>query len=1204
MGAEIKILAGPAGSGKSNRLYEELIRDAYRNRDRQFFLIVPEQAGSSMEQRILRMNKRITGRDGFFNIDIIGFTRLAYRVFQEQGRSLRNVMEDYGKTILLRAVIGRVRDRLSLYRGSVDRQGFVEELKSLFSEFFLFDISPEDLENVIRNLAPEEDRLKQKLEEILCIYREFREDEVFRSDYMVAEELPAYLARLLSEEGEIACVDGAVFVFDGFTGFTAEQRKVLEALKHRASGLSFSVTIEQGEMDDPLFGKSREMLNQLRSLSTEVKEEWQKEERQDRPEMLNHLTRHIFRFPIRTYHGPVDSDPALRIWKTANPPEQLKVVAEDIRTRVAAGELRYRDAAILTPDLEGLSAYLDPVMGEYDLPYFCDRTRNFINNPIIDAQLAILLIADLDFSEESVFSLVKTGILDHAVEEAGLDPGSMERLENFVMEHGIRGKKLWQKPAGDFVKNKKKEQKMTEMEEVYLEEIEEARSLIISVLSPFLRYTGRKEYPVKQMIDALLAISDDPRLRLEDRCSEAARDLRDMGYPADAAAYANIRDKYRSVLEKTKTILGNAGMTVHDLRETLLIGVREIKVGVIPPTLDTVLVGDLDRTRLGAVKYLYILDMNEGIFPRPKSAGGILSDRDRAAVGKQLTDKTLAPDETDKRFREQFSFYLATGKPVEKLTICYSEKLRSGKEQERSYLIGRILRLFDGMEAHFHTRRRLSGVKTTDRMEYIDLLRRKAEGRLSGPETERCRVLAGVFPEIEESYVREQQGREKLPQELIDRLQVRVSVSRMEAYAKCPYAYFLRYILRLGERKRHELKEYDIGNILHRTLELVFTEVRDGYGNDWNKLGEEDQNRIVQTAVRQSILEEKPYLTEEDLSTGKTELTVRELDRMARENVEILKLQVRDGKMLPELFEQPFEAEFTAEGPSGREETIQITGVVDRIDTDRSEDGTVFLKIVDYKTGDKKLDLRDVRDGRNLQLSVYFRILTEIFSGDGGMAVPAGLYYYHLDQPVLKELKANLLKTMSEEKAAGETFRQECMLRGIPNISPAGEESKLPAHYIAELQETGTVNASRQLENGKTIPVKVTKDHVPSAAALLATTEDLISFGDYSLFKMKELTGNILSGRVEKYPTRKAGDQKDSCDYCAAAAVCRFRKGETPDHIVGKAGDSRILLQELCRIGKDNPVELRKACLKEKLTVEERMELLDEDTDDDEGEDE
>ena len=1221
MSASVEIMIGGAGVGKSARLYRELVDTAFRNAAKKYYLIVPEQAGSSMEQRILSLNKERTGRNGFFNIDIIGFTRLAYRVFDEQGRSMKQVMEEYGKTILLRSVVARVRSTLSLYQGSVERQGFIDELKSLFSEFMLFDIQPEDLMKALENLEEGDFQLKSKMQDVLTIYRAFREDPVFREDYMVAEELPAYLARLLSESAAVKCVDGATFIFDGFTGFTAEQRKVLEEIVKRAETVRFAVTIEPEEMNDPLFGQSKETLEQLLSIVPSAKVVPVKDEVSgvdetygekcdgagtdlpdfgDEPKKetgrnpavckdpLQVLTENVFRFPAKEYKDSLEGK--IEIWQAENPVEELSLVAEDIRRRVQQKEIRYRDAAILTADISGLSAYADSVMREYEIPYFSDQNRSFINNPIIDAQLSVLEIPDRDFSYESVFGFLKTGILDLSVKD---HRRKLELLENFVIAHGIRGRKLWEKEAVHFTGGRK----LSEAEKKQLEEMDELRCLFLDVLKPVLRFAGKKEYPVSKMIRGLIALAEDPRLHLLERGDLSGEDLLKLGYPAEARAYPGIQDKYLAVLEKTEAILGELKMTLHDLRETLMIGVREIKVGVIPPTLDAVLIGDLERTRFGGCKVLYIVNMNEGILPHPKGRGSILSDLDRTRLAGALAEKCLAPDETEKRFREQFSLYLAISKARNSLIFSFSKKNRGKGDMEPSFLLGRIRRVLPGLTVIRKDKEPVSGTPGPDRMEYIRLLRKEKDETLTLEEQERKKVLAEVFPDISEVEEGRQQGAEHLPDELTSSLNLSLSISQLEKYAKCPYEWFLTYVLRLRKRRIHAMDDLDLGNILHEVMKEVFTRVKDEHKNDWKNLSSEMMEELVKDAVSGAIEREKPGLKEEDLQDGKTGVILAEVEELALRTVEMQKFQLAESSMLPDLFEATFEAEFTAKGTSG-ERKIKLLGIIDRLDSYKGEDGTTYIRILDYKTGNKDLDLQALQDGRSLQLPMYLRILTEIFTAEGG-TVPAGMYYYHVDSPVLEKLNT---KAATPEEAAEQDTESKLKLRGLPNVGPVSEEEQVPKHFILEIQEKGTVSADRTLNKGKVLPIDVTKEHELKSNILTATTEDLLGLGDYSLFEMNRLAERLLSGKVEKHPTRVAGAEKGSCDHCDARDVCRFRGEDSPERYVKPVKDKSALLSQLVATGKENPAKIGNARMKDESPEEARRDETADDADEDDGE--
>ena len=1271
MKADVRILTGSAGSGKSKKIYEELVDLAAVHPEQRFYLIVPEQAGSSMEQRILAVNRERTGRAGFFNIDIIGFTRLAYRIFEEQGRSMRQVLEDYGKTILLRSVVGKVRSELELYSGSVDRQGFIDELKSLFSEFLMFDISPGELEKAMNTLPESGLHLQRKLKDVLTIYRAFREDSAFLEQYMVAEELPAYLARLLTESGEVRTVDGCTFYFDGFTGYTAAQRKVLECLICRAKAMTFTITLDPEDTGNPMFEQSTEMLEQLLRMAPGAELQTQPEPPADTP--LRFLTKHVFRFPVREYVGGPgekkgcpdrNGSGEIAVWRTVNSVEELRVAAEDIRDRVRRGQqkgqetFRYRDAAILTADPDGIAGYVDMVMREYGLPYFTDRTRTFVNNPIIDAQLFVLEMLDRDFTYESVFAFLKTGVLDRAVQELGLEAGCAEWLENFVIAHGIRGKKLWQKPVEHFA-GRKAEKERTEAEENQLEQMEELRQLMLSVLEPVLGFSGGKQYPVERMIRGLSELAEDPRLGLSERGKKAEYDLTEMGYPAEARAYSGIYEKYLSVLEKTQAILGERKMSLHELRETLLIGVREIRIGVIPPTLDCVLIGDLVRTRIGEVKVLYVIGFNEGILPRPKNSGGLLSDRDRSrleealecAEGAEHTEraegaergpalngadrsvsyapasdagkksrKHLAPDETKKRFQEQFALYLAFSKPTQRLVITYAEKSKSAQEMEKSFLLGRIERLFPDLREERRIRKQISGNVIPDRLEYMRMLQRMEESpedrtEMRAEEKILLCALEEVFPEIPRTQERTGQGTESLPPELMKRLKIRVSVSQLEKYANCPYAYFLRYILKLAPRRTHLMRELDVGEILHKTLELVFRRVKQEHKNDWKNLPQDMLLTLVRQAVGDAVREKKPELLEEENRDGKTEITLDQIGELAETTAEMLKMQLSGSKLLPEVMEGNFSAEFEAKTPDGELETVKINGVIDRLDTWISpEDGTTCLRILDYKTGDRKMDLRDLRDGRNLQLTVYLRILTEIFrrkmtgsqtienpdsvmtDRDRPAVIPAGMYYYHVDQPVLTQLGKSF---GSEEEAARAEMEKSLKLRGVPNLSPDRDGGIMPKHFLIELQDPEAVDEDRNLKAAKVLPIKVAKTSgaSPTEGSVLATTELMEGIGDYAVFKMKDMTEQILRGDIRKYPARVDGSMKNACEYCDSAAVCRFRKGESKENYVPKADSQDAVLVQLAESGRKKTVSLKNPQMGEEPDVDVLLDTLREDTD-------
>ncbi len=1208
MSAEVEILLGPAGSGKTTAYYEELTDAAFADQRRQFFLIVPEQAGSSAEQRLLAVNRERTGRQGFFNVDIIGFSRLAHKIFEIRDMDTREVLGEYGKTILLRAVIARVRSELALYRGSVDRQGFVDELKSLISEFLLFDILPEELEEAGKLLGEKDRQLAGKLKDVITVYRAFREDPVFREKYMVAEELQGCLAGLLNEKTALPGVDGAVFYFDGFTGFTAGQRKVIEALLPRVSKMHFTVTLDPEDGENGMFVQSREMLEQLRTISPTLSVRTLP--RPERKDVLAHLERYVFRFPVREYEVKSGTDGGmLSVWKAENPLEELRVVAEDIRRSVREEDLRYRDFAILTPDVKGLGSYLDMVMREYELPYFSDMTRSFTNNPVIDAQLLALEIVDRDFAYEPVFSFLKTGILDAALEEQGTGAGAVELLENHVIAHGIRGRRLWRKPAGAFLGRRDP----GEEEKASLKLVDEVRELFLDVMKPLLPFAGQKEAPIEKMIRAMQKFGGDERLRFEQRSETAEKDLDQLGYIAEARAYRGLAGKFEEVLQKTADILKDLPLSIHELRETLLAGTGELHLGVIPPTLDRVIVGDLDRTRIDGVKRLYIVNLNEGKLPRPKSEGGILNDRDRMTLNEKIRDKDLAPDEGRRRFQEQFALYLAMSKASQRLVLTCSLTSRDGSDLEPSFLLGRVLRLFPGLAAERRVRRIAGGAVRPDRMQLIRLIRKEENGSLTEEESLQKDALRDSLPEDTKLTERVPQGEETLPQELMQEMDLKISISGMEKYAECPYSYFLRYILGLRPRKEHEVKIMDVGIILHSAMEKLFREVKEKYDNDWKAVPEETVREIALKKLREAAEEQElipPVFTdmEEDPQgdtgeepRGKLSLILSELEEYAALSAEVLKSQLQDSRLLPEILEGGFEAEFTAARPDGSPEVVKVRGVVDRLDSFTDEDGSVFLRILDYKTSDKSLDPRDLRDGRNLQLSLYSRVLTEIFRKKKGNVIPAGMYYYHISRPVTGKLSdKKVMAKGGEEEAAKADVLQELRLNGPINISPAeDEDGGMPKHYVLELQEKGAVSEDRELRTAQSLMLTVSSGkHSVVGKPSLVDTEELLGLGEYSLYKMKTMAEELLTGQIPRRPVTVAGRRGDSCARCDCRDVCRLRTDEVHGVYVPPVADKQGLLHELAEEGNVNPVPLSYAKLYEHTSKDVLREITEESEDD------
>ena len=1186
MNSEFKIIAGSAMSGKTYKLCMDILKEANEHPRENFLIIIPEQVGNAYEKKLIELNKELTGHPGFMNIDVIGFGRLSHRIFDEMGVKDSAVLEEYEKSMLIRVVSGQVVNELKVYGGSIDKVGFTKKMKSLLSELIQYGITTEDIENVIKGLSDSgSDALAAKLSDVNAIYKGFL-GILEGMDTGLSEERMKLLGRILSGDKPCSVIDNAVICFDEFRGFTPDQLKVIGALKNRAKELRFGLCIENEIIrkniqikEHDIFRQSFETYRSLQEVMGEKPQLVYME--RNRKGMLGHLEKSVFRFPVSE---SAEDDGNVVFFSARDPEEEIRLVAEDIRKEVRSG-LRYKDIVVVTGDTENFDRYGDKIFREYNIPVFCDYNRKLRKNPYTEAIIRIFDIAIKDFDYSSVFGLVKTGVLDID------DIHGIDNLENFVLKTGIRGKKLWEKtiePYGD---------KVSEEEKKKFNNMDCIRGIIVDTVKPMTSLVAGT-HCVSEILDALKMIIDD--LEFESRMEESAKRMEDMGLMADSRVMRSLFGIISHLIEETNEFLGQQEMKLSEFAEVFQSGIEEVTIGVIPPTIDSVQICDMTRSRIIDPKVVHFINVNDGIVPSASSAGSILSDKDKDKVVGILenlgTGKKLAVSGVRQSIDELFMIYQILSKPSKKLTISYILTDMEGNEAEPSFLVGRIKRLFPAAQINFREPAPFEGTERSDRNYYIQWLRdmleeihTAKEEELTPAFNERMKNVVKYLKFGEHSDISEKEElmpalmysnkAENVPDDVMRGLNLKLSVSKLESYASCPYSYFLKYILGLRERPERKIENYDVGNIIHHSLELVMNEVKEKQNNNWRDIEDNSLIDIMHNSLEKAWSEYDMTGGEELREEGKTEYIYQNLIQLADRTVLTLKSHINSGEMLPDRMEQEFTAEFVANRPDGTEVPITIQGKIDRIDT-FEEDDKLYVRVIDYKTGNHDFKPVNIKEGTDIQLSVYTSIITKIIRAEirDKKIIPAGMYFYHVANPVISPPDKKTLDKCDGDnlKASVIQLEKNLKLRGVSNLDPLGasEGDELYNHRYLNLHDRMLVSheTGSLLTSSLVVPVSE-KDGQIKDSSVVATTDDIEGVCDFSIEKMKSTADMVLSGSFEKRPAKQAGAFTNSCEYCDYGAVCRFNKTSGSEKIIRKPEGS--IAQQIKELSKETSDEVQ-----------------------------
>lgn len=1111
----LRFCFGPSGSGKSHRIYEEIMQRAAEEPGRNFLIIVPDQFTMQTQKDLVMRSDR----DGILNIDVLSFGRLSHRILEEVGTKEMPVLDDTGKSLVLQKVAADLKEQLPAMGSLLHKQGYIHEVKSAISEFMQYGISTQDMDKLITS-AQKRGALAMKLKDLKTLYRGFQD--YIRDHFITTEETLDVLRRSLSKS---KILKGSVVVFDGFTGFTPIQNRLIQELMRVCAETIVTVTIGVGEdpykMDgeQKLFHLSKKTVADLEKLAAEAEVERGEDlfvkggpNRFAKAPALHYLEQNLFRYQYEPYAGEQQE---IHMFEALSPREEVHQTALYIRHLIREQGMTYRDIAVVIGDLEGYASYVETEFGQLEIPCFLDRTRGIVLNPMIEYIKSALQLYIKDFSYDTVFHFLRSGMADISREE-------IDELENYVIRTGARGYRTYSRL---FTRRTEELQGNAEgseqAEEKTMERLNRIRQQFMDAVE--ILHMGSQEKAgdyVSHLYDFLEQNQVQQKLLNYQQQFEKEGDL------SRAREYAQIYRLVMDLLDQVYELLGEEEISRQEFADILEAGFGEITVGTIPQNVDRIVVGDMERTRLKQVKVLFFLGVNDGNIPKNASKGGIISDMDREFLIESGTE--MAPSPRQQMYIQRLYLYLNMTKPSEQLYLSYAKVNSEGKGIRPSYLIDTVRKLFPAMSVEYpQNRSRLEQIEgRQEGARYLaEELREYVEGTL--PEEERQ-----DFYLMYRAYEADAAGRDLLTRAAFRRYresglsrivaralygqQLENSVSRLETYAACACRHFLQYGLSLQEREEFGFEASDMGTVYHAVLENFAGKLAESNLTWWDFT--ED---FAAKAVKESVEAYAAIYGETVLySSARNEYAITRMSRILTRTVLTLQKHLKQGSFQPDDYELSFR--FAEDLDSihvdlSEDEKMHLQGRIDRIDV--SEDAEhVYVKVIDYKSGNRKFDLAALYYGLQLQLVVYMNAAMEMESRKhpDKEIVPAALLYYHIDDPTI-ETPVELT-----DEQINEQILAKLRMNGVVNSDP-GVVERLDRY----MQDKSVV-----------IPVEKKKDGSFSARSGVLSREEMQLISSYVDAKIRSIGREILDGKIAANPYEKGNEE--ACTYCAYKKVCGF----------------------------------------------------------------
>lgn len=604
-----------------------------------------------------------------------------------------------------------------MLRGNIRKLGYISEVKSVLSEFTQYDIGEEEIDRVME-AAGKESRLYYKLADMKVLYRGFQE--YLKERYISKEELLDVFAGVVCKSD---ILKNSTLVLDGFTGFTPVQNRLLGELMKQCRKVVITVTIDAGE--DPyryehpyqLFALSKHMVTTLTAFAREnhieIEEPLELFDKvpyrfKNNP-ALAFLERNLFRYRKETYKEKQNS---IQIHTAKNPKEEAIAAAQQVRFYMRTCQYRCRDVAVIVSDMETYADALEQAFAMYDIPVFMDHKRSILLNSFVEYIRSLLGMAEQNFSYESVFRFLRTNL-------AGFTHDEVDEMENYVIGMGIKGYKRWQE---------KWIRRLPDMKEEELESLNHYRTRFVEKVDDFIFVLKQRRKTVKDITIALYEFM--VKEKLQERIAEQEKYFRENGELALAKEYEQVYRIVIGLVDKFVELLGDEPVSLEEYCKLLDAGLEEARVGVIPPSLDQVMIGDMERTRLKDIRALVFVGANDLHLPGNLLRTGLLSEPDRELFQKEKL--ALAPGGKERAYVQKYYLYMNLTKPTEKLDIFYSKVSSAGKNIRPAYLVQDLQKLYPALQIIDEEEKTFTEIEFTEKQGLWQLIEglQKSRGEL------------------------------------------------------------------------------------------------------------------------------------------------------------------------------------------------------------------------------------------------------------------------------------------------------------------------------------------------------------------------------------------------------------------------------------------------------------------------------------------
>lgn len=1093
-------ILGTAKSGKTTACYkqlqEELTKEAYHN----LIMLVPEQFNLQIQVELAKLLK-----PGLLRTEVMSFRNLAKRVLKEVGGIKEPVIDDLERVMILKKLLEQHKSELVYYKTTYGSEGFVDGINRLITLFEQNEIDKPFLD------ALEQDEkssavFKSKLQDITAINEWFHT--YIAERFVTVEKTMERLAGAVHKSDYLK--DSIVWI-DGFYGFTAVQMKIIEEMMHKVSQVIITLPIDRHyTMNEYIYPNNPfyDSIKNYQSLMARCEQGnipyetmVMKADNKDE-DALAYLSENYLKPYVKPFENEQD---AIRIMSFPSKDEEVTQLACEIVRLIRDEAYRYHDIAVLVGDMGQYKSSLVSTFKEYDIPVFMDDKKSIHTNGLVAVIDAALEVITTGWTYKSIMSFLRFNRLDLTTDE-------IDTLENYLLEHGIQGKKKWDATW-------ERESKSIPLE--VIQAIKEKVQAPLLSLEEALKSAQDGSGKIKIREASIAVYNFLEGIHAYETTQQHIAYYKQVGELSLELENTQIWGQVVDTLERLVDLLGEESVSIKVFKNILKTSFGYIEIGIIPPSKDQVIVGNIDRSRIPQVKALFILGVNEGVIPKIDESMPLFSDMDKLTL-MQLCEKA---DEKRSRLYDvvvhnplymgQFLVYYAFTRAREKLYVSTIQADENGKALRPSIVFYKLRKLFGEIPFEYDQLDALQAAKPA--LGYVGWqLRKYLDGQgeegpwqdamswfmTSNEWKERIRHLASYMAYTnQQEYLSEENAKSLYPEGLV------TNISQLELYRNCPCCYFIRYGLKASERKVLQWNAADIGTLFHGTLERYPKELAKCKVT-WVTATSEQQDQCIEEALRYSVAK----LSQNAKQDGRFAYTLKKARKMTKRAIGALTHQLKAGEFEPEAYEVSFGSEQMPpiEIVLDNEHTIFLKGQIDRVDVYTKDGEGKHIKVLDYKSGNKNFSLLELYHGLQLQLLLYLDAYLRLNEKNKA----AGMFYFHIDTRTVKyetgmELSEALTKQLKQYKLSG---------LAVDDVD------------ILDKMESGV--------KGEILPAKAKKDGTLGSGASVASEAQFRQLIEYMHDLIRGLGKDMLAGKISAKPCKLK--EKDACAFCKYHTICQF----------------------------------------------------------------